>query len=79
MATGYILVSDRDDGQHSRMGGMQIFLYGPAWDNGVKLGWYAGTNMDQYFSVAPGFPTVTVLDLDANFNIIHQSSVLYFA
>jgi len=31
MATGYILVSDRDDGQHSRMGGKQLFLCGPAY------------------------------------------------
>ena len=49
------------------------------WDNGVKLGWYAGSNVDQYFSLAPGPHTVTVLDLDTNFNVIHQSSVAYSA
>jgi hypothetical protein len=47
------------------------------WDNRVKLGWYAGSSVDQTFSLAPGSHTVTVLDLDANFNVIHQSSVPY--
>ena len=49
------------------------------WDNGVKLGWYAGTNVDQYFSLASGPHTVTVLDLDTNFKIIHKASVPYSA
>jgi phosphatidylinositol-3-phosphatase len=47
------------------------------WDNGVKLGRYAGTDVNQYFSLAPGSHTVTVLDLDGNFYILHQSSVSY--
>jgi len=47
------------------------------WDNGVKLGRYAGADVNQYFSLAPGSHTVTVLDLDANYNTLHQSSVSY--
>ena len=47
------------------------------WDNGVKLGWYAGANVNQYFTLAPGYHTVTVVDLDRSYNTIHQSSVSY--
>jgi acid phosphatase len=47
------------------------------WDNGVKLGHYGSTSVNQYFSIAPGSHTVTVTDLDSNFNVIHQSSVSY--
>jgi hypothetical protein len=47
------------------------------WDNGVKLGWYAGADVNQYFTLAPGSHTVTVLDLDGAYNVIHQSSVSY--
>jgi hypothetical protein len=47
------------------------------WDNGVKLGWYSGADLNQDFSLAPGSHTVTVLDLDGNNNILHQSSVSY--
>jgi hypothetical protein len=50
-----------------------------AWDNGVKLGWYAGADVNQYLDVTPGSHVLTILDLDSNFNIIHQSSVSYFA
>jgi hypothetical protein len=50
-----------------------------AWDNGVKLGWYAGADVNQYLDVTPGSHVLTILDLDGNFNIIHQSSVSYFA
>jgi hypothetical protein len=48
------------------------------WDNGVKLGWYAGADVNQYFTLAPGSHTVTVLDLDGSHNILHQSNVLYY-
>jgi hypothetical protein len=47
------------------------------WDNGTKLGWYSGANVNQYFTLRPGSHTVTVLDLDRNYNVIHQSSVSY--
>jgi hypothetical protein len=47
------------------------------WDNGVKLGWYSGENVNQYFNLAPGLHTVTVLDLDSHYYILHQSSVSY--
>jgi acid phosphatase len=47
------------------------------WDDGVKLGWYSGADVNQYFTLAPGSHTVTVVDLDGSYNIIHQSSVLY--
>ena len=47
------------------------------WDNGVKLGWYAGTGVNQYFTLAAGVHTLTVLDEDNNFNILHRSSVTY--
>ena len=47
------------------------------WDNGVKLGWYPGAYVDQFFNLAPGPHTVTVLDLDSNYSIIHLSSVSY--
>ena len=47
------------------------------WDNGVKLGWYAGADVNQYYALAPGSHTVTVLDLDNNYNVIHRSTVSY--
>jgi hypothetical protein len=47
------------------------------WDNGVKLGWYAGADVNQYYSLAPGSHVVTVLDLDRNNNILHGPSVSY--
>jgi phosphoesterase family protein/Big-like domain-containing protein len=47
------------------------------WDNGVKLGRYLGASVNQYFSLAPGSHTITVTDLDGNYNILHQSSVFY--
>lgn len=47
------------------------------WDNGVKLGWYSGTAVDQDFTLAPGPHILTVLDLDNNYNIVHLSSVSY--
>jgi acid phosphatase len=47
------------------------------WDNGNKLGWYSGSDVNQYFDLAPGSHVVTVLDLDYNYNVLHQSSVAY--
>ena len=47
------------------------------WDNGVKLGWYTGADVNQYYSLTPGSHTVTVLDLDGSYNVLHKSSVTY--
>jgi acid phosphatase len=47
------------------------------WDNGEKLGWYAGADVNQYFSLTPGKHTVTVEDLNSSSKVIHQSSVTY--
>jgi phosphatidylinositol-3-phosphatase len=47
------------------------------WDNGVKLGWYPGADVNQYFNLKPGSHTVTVMDLDSHFNVMHSSSVSY--
>ncbi len=47
------------------------------WDNGRKLGKYAGTDVNQYFSLGPGSHTLTVIDVDSNYNDLHQSSVFY--
>jgi hypothetical protein len=47
------------------------------WDNEVELGRYPGTEVNQYFSLAPGSHTVMVRDLDENFDFLHQSSVSY--
>lgn len=47
------------------------------WDNGVKLGWYAGADVNQYFNLSPGSHTVTVVDLDSNFNVLHGASASY--
>jgi acid phosphatase len=47
------------------------------WDNGVKLGHYSGASVNQYFTLALGSHTVTVTDLDDNYNDLHQSSVSY--
>jgi hypothetical protein len=47
------------------------------WDNGVKLGWYSGADVNQYFSLAPGSHTVMVFDLDGSGNALHQASVAY--
>lgn len=47
------------------------------WDNSVKVGWDAGANVNQYFNLSPGSHTLTVLDLDNNFNVLHHSSVSY--
>ena len=47
------------------------------WDNGVKLGWYPGASVNQYFNLAPGSHIVTVLDLDDHSNVLHESRVAY--
>ena len=47
------------------------------WDNGVKLGWYPGADVNQYFNLAPGSHVVTVLDLDNHYNVLHRSSASY--
>jgi phosphatidylinositol-3-phosphatase len=47
------------------------------WDNGGKLGAWAGADVNQYFSLAPGSHTVTVLDMDGSGNVLHQASVGY--
>jgi phosphatidylinositol-3-phosphatase len=47
------------------------------WDNGVKLGWFPGSTVNQYFTLMPGSHTLTVLALDNSYNVIHQSSVSY--
>jgi hypothetical protein len=47
------------------------------WDNGVKLGWYPGGEVNQYFTLAPGSHTVTVLDQDDHYNVLHRTSVSY--
>lgn len=47
------------------------------WDNGQKLGRYLGTDVNQYYNLSPGSHTITVLDLDLNYNVLHRSSVFY--
>jgi hypothetical protein len=47
------------------------------WDNGTKLGRYFGADVNQYYNLAPGSHTVTVLDLDQNYNVIHRTQVFY--
>jgi phosphatidylinositol-3-phosphatase len=47
------------------------------WDNGVKLGRYPGAAVNQYFNLAPGSHTITITDLDGDYNVIHKSSVYY--
>ena len=47
------------------------------WDSSVKIGRYTGASVNQYFTLAPGSHTVTVTDLDDNYNVLHQSSLSY--
>jgi len=47
------------------------------WDNGVKLGKYAGTSVNQYFTLAPGSHTISVIDLDDSYNDLHRASTSY--
>ena len=48
------------------------------WDNNTKLGWYASSNVNQYYSLTPGSHTVTVFALDSNNNILNQASISYY-
>jgi acid phosphatase len=47
------------------------------WDNGNKLGWFAGSSVNQYFTLSVGSHTTTVEDLDDSYNVIHKSQVTY--
>jgi hypothetical protein len=47
------------------------------WDNGTKLGWFAGSSVNQYFTLGVGSHTTTVEDLDNSYNVIHTSQVTY--
>lgn len=47
------------------------------WDNGHKLGRYIGSEVNQYFSLSPGSHTITVLDLDNHYNVLHRTHVSY--
>jgi phosphatidylinositol-3-phosphatase len=47
------------------------------WDSGRKLGWYAGSSVNQYYALDPGWHQVTVEDLDEHYQIIHYSTVTY--
>jgi phosphatidylinositol-3-phosphatase len=47
------------------------------WDNGTKLGRYIGADVNQYYNLAPGSHTITVLDLDRNYNVLHRTHVSY--
>ncbi len=47
------------------------------WDNGVKLGWYSGAAVNQYFNLTSGSHAITVLDLDDHYNILHEVTVAY--
>jgi phosphatidylinositol-3-phosphatase len=47
------------------------------WDNGTKLGRYSGADVNQYYNLAPGSHTITVLDLDRNYNVLHRTHVSY--
>lgn len=47
------------------------------WDNGAKIGWFPGTSVNSYFNLAPGSHTITVIDLDGQYSVIHQTSVSY--
>lgn len=47
------------------------------WDNGVKVGWYAGADVNQYFNLSAGSHTLTVFDLDDHYNVLHQATVPY--
>jgi hypothetical protein len=47
------------------------------WDNGVKLGRYLGTVVNQEYNLAPGKHTTTVTDLNSSYELLHKSSVTY--
>ena len=43
----------------------------------MKLGRYSGSDVNQYYDLAPGSHTITVVDLDSHYNDLHRSSVSY--
>lgn len=47
------------------------------WDNGTKLGAYSGSSVNAYFNLAPGSHTVSVVDLDDQYNVLHRTRVSY--
>jgi phosphatidylinositol-3-phosphatase len=47
------------------------------WDNGVKLGQFSGAEVNTYFNLSPGSHTITVTDLDSDYNVLHKASVSY--
>ncbi len=47
------------------------------WDNGIKLGRYPGTDVNQYYNLSPGSHMIGVIDLDQNYNVIHRVHVFY--
>jgi hypothetical protein len=47
------------------------------WDNGSKLGRYPGADVNQYYNLSPGSHSITVLDLDQNYNVLHRTHVSY--
>jgi acid phosphatase len=47
------------------------------WDNGTKLGVFAGAAVNDDFMLSPGSHATTVLDLDDAFNVIHKTTVSF--
>ena len=47
------------------------------WDNGQKLGRYYGSEVNQYYNLSPGSHSLTVLDMDQNYNVLHRTQVSY--
>jgi hypothetical protein len=47
------------------------------WDNGTKLGAYAGSSVNQYYVLAPGDHETTIEDVDDSNTVIHKSVVSY--
>ncbi|KAA6459211.1 hypothetical protein DYQ86_18325 [Acidobacteria bacterium AB60] len=47
------------------------------WDNGVKLGTYAGASVDLYYNLSPGLHTITIFDQASNGTALNEQSVFY--
>ena len=47
------------------------------WDNDLKIGWYAGSSVDQSYPLGAGTHVLTIIDLDSNYNPINQTNVNY--
>jgi phosphatidylinositol-3-phosphatase len=47
------------------------------WDNGAKLGRFLGNSVNAYFNLSPGSHTLSVLDLNDQYEVIRQTSVSY--